>query len=432
VVRGGSRLVLAAAIAYAVVGAVGAGPARAATVTGHAEGFEIRAGGELEVTDAHSERNNLSITQVRDRIFVRERGPARLHAAVDCRQRKARLVVCDLGYVDYVDVTLGGAADRAVVDGSISDYFTVISAAPGSDRVKVTKGSAEVYGGGGRDTLIGGPGSDTLYGSGGPDLVYGRGGGDFLSGDGTAYGQKPRPAASDLLDGGPGFDYASWEERQSHVAVDLRRPAHGGGAGEHDRLPSIEAAVGGSAGDRLVGNADPNLLLGGPGPDVLRGGGGGDEIDAGRAVTGEAARPDGAADSVACGDGNDLVRGVGLGNPPRGSGKDVLTQDCERMGLEGHRLVVPRLPLGERSVRVQVGCGAEHGCWRRVVLDDRGTELGHSRQVKLRFDTTAWLTVPLGRPLGFGPPIDVKVVGRDRDYSGAVRRHDVDYRLRRG
>lgn len=125
--------------------------------------------------------------------------------------------------------------------------------------------------GGWRDDRLRGDGrANRISGDGGDDLIDGRGGNDKLSGDG----------GNDTLIGGAGFDWAFFAGAVP-VKVDLAiRGAQETGQGR-DLLSGVEGVRGGSAGDRLSGDAATNRLDGMAGQDTLAGRAGNDRLRGG-------------------------------------------------------------------------------------------------------------------------------------------------------
>ena len=93
----------------------------------------------------------------------------------------------------------------------------------------------------------------------GDDVIEGRGGGD-------------------TIDGGAGFDRASYESSDAGVTVDLAAGTATGGHAQGDRLVSIENLSGSAFADELRGDGVGNDLYGEAGNDVLRGEGGADRL----------------------------------------------------------------------------------------------------------------------------------------------------------
>jgi Ca2+-binding RTX toxin-like protein len=102
--------------------------------------------------------------------------------------------------------------------------------------------------------------------------IYGLGGDDTLGG-GTG---------GDLLDGGQGFDFASYERASGPVRVDMLDMASNTGWAAGDRFYSIEGLIGSRYDDWLAGDDNNNIIDGYGGNDVIFGNGGDDVVrDAG-------------------------------------------------------------------------------------------------------------------------------------------------------
>jgi Ca2+-binding RTX toxin-like protein len=216
--------------------------------------------------------------------------------------------------------TLTGGDGRDALDGRAGDDSLdggngddVLSGSGGTDKLDGDIGNDSLEGGAGGDALDGGPGNDTvngaeadLIGADGSDDLAGGAGMDLLLGD----------DGNDTLDGGPGPDRISggdgrdtvdYENRSNHVTVSLDGIANDGEANEGDNvLPNVESVLGGTVGDDLSGDGDPNRLDGGPGEDLLIGNAGADILQGGNAPDVIEAR-DGAEDRVNCGDDGDLA-----------------------------------------------------------------------------------------------------------------------------
>lgn len=142
-----------------------------------------------------------------------------------------------------------------------------------------------VSGGEGNDWIVGGSGNDNLDGAAGDDTVSGLAGNDTFrvsaQGDGA-----------DILNGGPGYDEITYEQRQTQLTLNLclsevqlgctgeacSCSSPSGEAGENDRLVNLEDVTGGDAGDIIQGSDGAESLSGGPGDDTLFGGGGSDVL----------------------------------------------------------------------------------------------------------------------------------------------------------
>ncbi|MEM9999249.1 MAG: M10 family metallopeptidase C-terminal domain-containing protein [Pseudomonadota bacterium] len=110
--------------------------------------------------------------------------------------------------------------------------------------------------------------TDSINGTGGDDTIDAGGGDDFIEGLGGA----------DLINGGLGFDTASYMSSLTGVDVDLEANTASGGDANGDTLVSIEALLGSSFDDRLVGDLISNFLNGNAGNDWLDGGAGLDDL----------------------------------------------------------------------------------------------------------------------------------------------------------
>ena len=90
-------------------------------------------------------------------------------------------------------------------------------------------------------------------------------------------------AGTDTLDGGAGFDMASYAAEATAVTVflDAGDGTRSGAAAVGDVFQNVEGLIGGSADDSLVGDGNDNSLEGGGGDDTLLGGGGADTLDGG-------------------------------------------------------------------------------------------------------------------------------------------------------
>lgn len=118
------------------------------------------------------------------------------------------------------------------------------------------------------DVLVGDGGANRLEGGGGSDYLYGFGGSNILIGG---------PGA-DWIYGASGFDTADYSEAYGAIWIDLESGAGRWNHAEGDTLASIDAVIGTTWGDRLIGDGSSNRLDGGAGDDVLLAGGGHDVL----------------------------------------------------------------------------------------------------------------------------------------------------------
>lgn len=141
-----------------------------------------------------------------------------------------------------------------------------------ADTITGSQGSELLSGYGGDDTLDGQGGYDVLFGGAGADVLNGGDHGDTLMGGDGA----------DTLDGGDGYDFAEYRDKTQMIEVALNGANQVGlkvnGVVE-DTLSNVEGVFGGSAGDRLTGDAFENYFAGGGGKDTIDGGRGLDIAD---------------------------------------------------------------------------------------------------------------------------------------------------------
>lgn len=179
----------------------------------------------------------------------------------------------------------GGGND--VFDNTGGRTTAIVDLAPGDD---------VFIGGGFADLVLGGEGQDDLAGGGGDDRFY------AISIDGN-----------DDIDGGNGND--SYDGSNVTLAMNVNLTtglARIGGA--TDTLAGIENVWGGSAKDRLTGDAGDNRLIGNDGADSLAALGGNDRLHGGIGT-----------DLLQGGDGNDRLNGnEGRDTLDGGAGNDVL------------------------------------------------------------------------------------------------------------
>ncbi|MEO7221546.1 MAG: calcium-binding protein, partial [Devosia sp.] len=153
------------------------------------------------------------------------------------------------GFKSRIEVTLNGATAATVtVNGVVEDSIRNI------------------------ENLISGSGDDKLIGDNEANSLAGSTGNDFLKGGG----------GFDTLNGGGGSDTADYSDKTQKVTVILRgealATAEVNGAFE-DSLSSVENIIGGSAGDKLTGDAEANSFKGRGGKDVINGAAGSDTAD---------------------------------------------------------------------------------------------------------------------------------------------------------
>lgn len=283
---------------------------------------------------------------------------------------------------DAVNTLTGGGGDDSLDGGGANDTLSggsgndnlggaggddTLAGEAGNDSLDGGTGNDSLDGGADGDTLVGGLGADSLAGGDGTDVadyssalvqvtvnpngtaddgaagegdnvaadVEGAVGGiddDLLIGNGGNGSLNGGPgddtldggAGSDSMIGGAGVDTATYAGRTAAVTVTLDGLANDGVAGEGDNVDA-EKVVGGSANDKLTGDAAANILDGGPGNDLISGGPGADLIHGGPgndSLSGDAGR-----DILNGGDGNDTLKG--------GSDSDSLLGDAGNDSLDG-------------------------------------------------------------------------------------------------
>jgi Ca2+-binding RTX toxin-like protein len=141
---------------------------------------------------------------------------------------------------------------------------------------------------------VGGPGNDWLLGSLADDDFDPGPGDDFLSGlEGNDTCRVAEASdGSDTFQGGPGYDYVSYELRTRDLALFVCASEGllgclddtcgcadmSGEVGENDRLIDVEDVTGGEGNDSVSGSDAAESLSGGPGDDSLFGLGGSDVL----------------------------------------------------------------------------------------------------------------------------------------------------------
>jgi hypothetical protein len=334
-------------------------PAQAATVAVESDSGQVdeetgdtilESTGTISVLDSAGEVNDLRVRSAGNAFFVEDRAAA-LTAGRGCRRITGATVRCTIPKVDELEIN--------------------VSAGGGDDVVRVTGGgrSVTLAGGDGADRLTAGEGSDILLGEAGADVLAGGAGDDELDGDGPGRGDGiddpslvlPAPAR-DVLDGGTGTDLVGYTGRATPVSVDLRAKT-----ADEDLLSRIEDALGGRAGDVLLGDDGPNVIFASSGADEVDGRGGADVVIGGAVVRGGAGDDvlDGSdARTVRCGPGIDVLdrsgdrlapadcefagAGVTLGRSALRGARGALRLRARPDGAQARRLAVSTLVAGRR------------------------------------------------------------------------------------
>ena len=389
----------------------------------------------ISIDDRDGVRNRLDVRLSGSRVVVREAGDEPLEASGTCRSLARAHVVCGGG---HLEAELGGGDDTLVARiGQYEQLYVVADGGAGDDVLRAAGGGVTFTGGDGNDVLRGRAGWDTLVGGAGDDRLYGGRGGDALTGDGHVRqedGAPPVAAGDDVIDGGPGRDFATWTERRAPIRVDLASRRLAGRTGERDRVRGIEDVAGGHGRDTLRGTDGPNDLLGGRGADRLDGRGGDDVVDAGWAI-GRAylGGNDHAADRLSCGSGRDRIVDPYV---------EALPRDCERLTfnefdvLGGGTLIAQPQPLPRGRLRFHVtDCDCAGHAYRRVVVRAGGREIGRSRLKKLPIARGRFIAVRMRRPLPRRGYVQVVITGfhpvGDEDGNLVTEKYRFVYRLRR-
>jgi Ca2+-binding RTX toxin-like protein len=220
-------------------------------------------------------------------------------------------------YASYVDATTGVTASLANPSGNTGE-------AAGDTYISIERLAGSRF----NDTLIGDAGSNTLRGNAGADVLNGGAGSDYASyttattgitaslsnpgintGDaaGDTYVSIESLAGSsfddilvgdafdntfqgnlgaDHIDGGAGFDYASYFNATTGITASLADSTVNTGEAAGDTYAQIEGLTGSAFADILIGNGGDNWLLGGGGADQLQGGTGFDTAGYGNSAIG--------------------------------------------------------------------------------------------------------------------------------------------------
>ncbi len=186
---------------------------------------------------------------------------------------------------DGDDWLVGGRGSDRLQGGGGTDVVSYASAGqgvtadlrnPGTNTGEAkgdTYSSIEALVGTSFDDVLGGTNlPNTLVGDFGKDRLEGRGGTDFLDGG----------RGGDILDGGDGIDYASYDEADRGLKVDLNNPRVNTGESRGDTFIAIEGLSGSGFNDVLRGDGNDNSLFGREG--MMR-------FSGGRATTGSVAMP---------------------------------------------------------------------------------------------------------------------------------------------
>ena len=214
--------------------------------------------------------------------------------------------------------TILGTPRADILRGTPGD--DVIAGLGGDDLVIGDSGEDILCGGSGADILQGGPGDDGIVTGSGRDRAFGEEGRDHLT-EVTEGGSGPllvngemEDSSSDVLSGGPGFDWLAPEGGDDvvyggagvdlvdmlwvfdPVAIDLQLGVVTSTNGGTEALVSVEGAAGGLYADVILGSERSDWLAGMRGADHIDGRGGGDllwsSVDGARLIGGDDQTPD--------------------------------------------------------------------------------------------------------------------------------------------
>ena len=179
----------------------------------------------------------------------------------------------------WTDLDVGDLRQRALLDGRVAGDLTDDVYARGhiSNPFLFNNDTRSLI-----ENAIAGAGDDTIFGNQAGNRLEGRDGADSLfgqDGNDTLLGGNGSADFGDTLNGGVGFDRASYADSNGPVTIDLRGTEGKGlfNAAFGDVLVSIEDILGSNFGDRLLGNDTVSERLdGNDGDDSIDAGGGND------------------------------------------------------------------------------------------------------------------------------------------------------------
>jgi Ca2+-binding RTX toxin-like protein len=237
-------------------------------------------------------------------------------------------------------VTGGSAADKLIGDGEANSFKGMkgkdtIDGAAGLDTADFsdkTKKLAIILNGATAVTVkVNGVNDDSIKNI---ENIVGGSAGDKLVGDSQANIFKGLGGV-DTINGGAGLDTADFSDKVTAVEVALNGSTAVsvkiGGVAE-DSIKNVENLVGGSAGDKLTGDAKANIFKGLGGQDTIDGGAGVDTADYSDKTGLVAVALNGATTVVVSGDG-DFIKNIE--HVIGGSGNDLISGDGSANRLEG-------------------------------------------------------------------------------------------------
>jgi Ca2+-binding RTX toxin-like protein len=226
----------------------------------------------------------------------------------------------DYGASGGVDLDLAaGTADFGPSNQDLTEIENAIGS-PSADTLAGDGTANDLDGAGGSDGLSGAGGADTATGAGGADSLTGAAGDDSLDA-GSENDTLQGGADDDNLVGGSGVNTADYSDNLAGIGIDANLVTNQVANASTDTLSGIQALIGTSFDDTMVGDGAANTLAGAAGADSISGGGGADLIQGlagGDTLTGDAGGDDieggteddllnsqdgGTADGADCGEG---------------------------------------------------------------------------------------------------------------------------------
>ncbi len=147
-----------------------------------------------------------------------------------------------------------------------------------NDVIDGSDGNDIIYAGSGNDTVLGSAGNDTINAGTGDDVVHdGEGDDEVLAGEGDDL--VIAGVGNDSYQGGKGFDTIDFSEAKTGVAVDMSK---GTSLGQGtDSVQGFEKIIGTAFDDEIKGSQAADVIAGGEGDNLMRGMGGADDITGG-------------------------------------------------------------------------------------------------------------------------------------------------------
>ena len=260
------------------------------TLIGGTDGDVLRGGTGDDVLDGTGTSSNVAVTPID--VADYSSSPAGVTVFLN-----AGLALDGFGNTDAllnINAVRGSAFNDVMYGGNNTWDFEQFEGGAGNDMIHGGVGLDEVSyqhdiagvsvnlatgiavdGWGNTDTLTG---IEMVVGSAFDDTLIGdqNSGGQIFAGD---FERLEGMAGDDVINGGPGFDQASYDYSPTGVSVDLGTGIAIDGWGGTDALFNIEAVLGSAFDDVLTGGTGNDELSGGGGDDSIAGGAGNDVAD---------------------------------------------------------------------------------------------------------------------------------------------------------